>query len=248
MPSPPSVELIDELAAEAWPAPVVEEVDGWRLRWGGGVTGRANSVWPRRAGGAIPLGERIEAAEAFYRSRGGPPLFQLSPASRPTGLGEELAARGYSVSKPTSVEIASTRDVVERTAGGRQPVRIDTRPDESWFETWLGVRGFGDAKAALAIVCGTEAETAYAQIDGSAVGRAALSRGWAGIFAMSTLPHERRRGAGRAILHALARWALERGAVSMYLQVEEANSAARALYAGAAFRQRYLYHYRKLPA
>jgi GNAT superfamily N-acetyltransferase len=139
-------------------------------------------------------------------------------------------------------------EVVERSAGTRQRVRIEARPDESWLETWLGVRGFGDAKAALAIVCGTEAETPYAQIDGAAVGRAALSGGWAGIFAMSTLPRERRRGAGRAILHALARWALERGAGSMYLQVEEANSAARGLYAGAGFRQRYLYHYRKLPA
>jgi GNAT superfamily N-acetyltransferase len=248
MPSPPSVALIDELAAEAWPAPEVEELDGWWLRFGGGVTGRANSVWPRRDGGAIPLDERIEAAETFYRSRGGLPLFQLSPASRPAGLAEELAARGYGVRKPTSVEIASAREVVERTARGRQPVRIDDRPDEPWLETWLGVRGFGDAKAAAAIVCGTVAETAYAQIDGVAVGRAALSRGWAGIFAMSTLPHERRRGAGRAILHALAVWALERGAGWMYLQVEEANAAARGLYADAGFRQRYLYHYRKLPA
>lgn len=242
----PSIPLLDELAAEAWPAPVVEEVDGWRLRWGDGFTGRANSVWPRHDGAVLSLQERIAAAEAFYAGHGGRSKFQLSPANRPERLDAELAARGYEPSEPTSVEVAATAEVVQRTGRGEESVRIGDRPDATWLETWLGVRGFDDAEVATRIVCGTDAQTAYAQIAGVAVGRAALSRGWVGIFAMSTLPQARRRGAGRAILHALARWALDHGAEAMYLQVEESNAAARGLYTSAGFSPLYAYHYRTL--
>ena len=39
------IRLVDELAANAWAAHTNQIVDGWRLRWNDGVTGRANSVW-----------------------------------------------------------------------------------------------------------------------------------------------------------------------------------------------------------
>jgi N-acetylglutamate synthase len=238
--------LLDALAADAWPAPVIEEVDGWRLRWGHGFTGRANSVWARREGRALSLDEKIAAAEGFYMGLGGRPMFQLSPASRPGSLDRELEQRGYERGQATSVEVAPTAEVWANTAGAVWPLRIDARPDQTWLETWLGVRGFGDAMVAEQIVCGTEAKTAYAQIDGVGVGRVALAHGWAGIFAMATVPHARRQGAARAILHSLAGWALGHGSGAMYLQVEESNGAARALYASAGFVQRYVYHYRTL--
>jgi ribosomal protein S18 acetylase RimI-like enzyme len=48
------------------------------------------------------------------------------------------------------------------------------------------------------------------------------------------------------VLAALARWAAERGARRLYLQVERDNPAALGLYARAGFRERYGYHYRLL--
>src|SRR5579859_810247 len=95
---------LDEVTAVAWRAPVREELDGWELRYGYGITGRANSTWPRRDGGALPLGDRIARLEGWYRERGLPPKVQLSPASEPAGLDDELARRGWERSTDVLIE------------------------------------------------------------------------------------------------------------------------------------------------
>src|SRR3954449_1078149 len=74
----------DELKAVAydfWLAPEVAELDGWRLRFAHGVSGRANSVWPN-GHGVLPLDEKLDHAEEWYRSRGAPVLFQLTDAAK----------------------------------------------------------------------------------------------------------------------------------------------------------------------
>ncbi|NJM07876.1 hypothetical protein HC891_19330 [Candidatus Gracilibacteria bacterium] len=71
---------IEELAANAVPAAVLQELDGWRLRFNWGVTRRANSVLAMRAGW-LPLAEKIAVAEDFYWRRDIPCRFQLNPTS-----------------------------------------------------------------------------------------------------------------------------------------------------------------------
>ena len=63
------VRELEELAANAWPAGEVEELDGWRLRFNAGVTRRANSVWPNAAGDCLPLAEK---STAWMPSRSSP--------------------------------------------------------------------------------------------------------------------------------------------------------------------------------
>jgi len=70
---------------------------------------------------------------------------------------------------------------------------------------------------------------------------------WLGIFCMATRPEFRRRGAATALLHALSGWGRERNADRIYLQVMEANSPARSVYARAGFTTLYGYHYREQP-
>jgi GNAT superfamily N-acetyltransferase len=80
-------------------------------------------------------------------------------------------------------------------------------------------------------------------------GRAASSglavRGgeWAGFFLMRTNSQVRRRGYARRVLAALAGWARAHGARRAYLQVEEANQPARALYERTGFRNAYAYRF-----
>jgi GNAT superfamily N-acetyltransferase len=62
---------------------------------------------------------------------------------------------------------------------------------------------------------------------------------------MLVLPDGRRRGAGRALLGALAGWGLRIGCGRLYLQVEVENAAALRLYARAGFATAYGYHYRR---
>lgn len=58
----------------------------------------------------------------------------------------------------------------------------------------------------------------------------------------------RRRGLATAVMAALGRWAAERGAHSVYLQVTAGNAPARALYRQAGFIEHHRYHYRHRPA
>jgi N-acetylglutamate synthase len=48
------------------------------------------------------------------------------------------------------------------------------------------------------------------------------------------------------VLHTLAEWAVEHDAARLYLQVEESNAPALALYTRAGFVEAYRYHYRTL--
>jgi GNAT superfamily N-acetyltransferase len=232
---------LEAVAYEFWRAPEVAELDGWRLRFAHGITGRANSVWPN-GDGTLPPAEKIERAEAWYRDRGLATLFQLTEAARPAGLEETLAALGYEArGVPVSVEIASLDDVLARTSGDAE---VSMEFDDSWLELWAGSRGFANLDAARHLL--TAGDAAFASIGSEAVGRGVVSGSWLGITSMVTVPSARRRGRARAIVHALARWAAAQGCTHAMLQVESTNEAARTLYASAGFVPHHDYHYRKL--
>jgi GNAT superfamily N-acetyltransferase len=244
---------IERTAFAAWPAAEVERLGGWRLRFNHGVTNRGSSVWPGPGPGAPTLEERLDAVEHFYAERGAPARYQLSPVSEPTDLDAALAARGYEIYAPVSVEAAS----VGRVAALEPPPDVEaqcleTLPEE-WFEL-SGRRGRFQGRAedvyrALLERLRGRAGFAQARVGGQvvAVGLAVASPPWAGVFSMLTLEGYRRRRLGEAVLAAIARWADARGARQLYLQVEVENEPARRLYERAGFRPRYGYHYRRQP-
>ena len=89
--------------------------------------------------------------------------------------------------------------------------------------------------------------TTYAERGNAAsIGLGITSGPRLGIYAMLTLPEQRRRGAARAALTALAESALADGIPELYLLVERENTAARNLYAHLGFKDLYDYHYRVL--
>jgi len=229
----------DDLVAAAWPAPYSQDMGGWLLRHAAGVTKRANSVLP--AGEPpLPLEAAIERVEGAYGDLGLPPAFQLSAASRPSGLDEALAARGYDVVDPT-LAMAAELD----GPGARDGVMITTRPSAEWKDVWWSVDGRGGAEElAMAERILTGVPAGYAVLDGMAVGRGVPQGEWLGIYAMAVRPEARRRGLARQVLRALTAWGYEQGCRRAYLVVVEANAAARTLYESSGFRNAGGYHYR----
>ena len=65
-----------------------------------------------------------------------------------------------------------------------------------------------------------------------------------GLFEVGTVPAQRRRGLATAVVEDLLAWGAGQGAERAYLQVMEANSPARALYARLGFQEAYRYWYR----
>ena len=233
---------LEELAANAWPAGVVQIVDGWRLRFNWGVTRRANSVWPNEATGRFPLEENLAVVEEFYARWGGPARYQICPAARPDNLDTILARRGYITDALTAVQSAPLAAVLARTEPNPgYTVAVADTFDERWFDTYCQAEGVdtqaAEARRAILQRIGPRSGYALLQLDGepAAIGLAVAEQGWSGLFSMVTRPEFRRRGAATATLHALARWSQRHQATNIYLQVMENNGAALTLYERAGF-------------
>jgi ribosomal protein S18 acetylase RimI-like enzyme len=238
--------LLEALAFGAWPAEQVERADGWRFRWMHGVSRRANSVWTNEATGDASLADRIARAEAFYGARGSAASFQISPAAQPFELDDELAARGYRIDAPVSIQTARAESAI---VDHPHDVRVESHCDEEWFEVSARKGRFATTPhvyRGLLDRIGPRALYAWARVGSEPVGAClgVVDGTWLGVFSMSTLPAHRRKGIGRALLSRLVSAGAERGASNVYLQVERDNHAALALYAQAGFRHAYGYHYR----
>jgi GNAT superfamily N-acetyltransferase len=216
-----------------------------------GVTNRGNSAWIGSGEPSAGIEAGIAMVEAFYRRRGIPPMFQLTPLSDPR-LDALLAARGYGIHDPTSVQVADPPGVAALTGRDGIDTCCETALGERWFEV-SGRRGrfqgeaiaiYRDLLERLAGRCVLASALDSAGMV-AAVGLGVLATPLAGIFSMLTLPALRGRGFGGAVLAALARFSAARGATQLYLQVERRNTPALELYARAGFRERYGYHYRR---
>jgi GNAT superfamily N-acetyltransferase len=243
------IRYLEELAANAWPAEIIQVIDGWRLRYTGNVHRRVNSVWPNENNGRSPLTRKLELVEAFYQRHKAPARFQICPAAQPANLDEVLVKRGYVVDAPTNVQTAVLADVLEETAA-YHPVTMATNFDETWFafDVAAAQRNQHTANVRRGIMQRIGIQTAYAalQLDGQMVGigLGVYERGWLGVFGMRTDEAYRRRGIATAILHQLAQWGQTQGAANIYLQVEQDNPTAQRLYQKVGFKTLYTYHYR----
>ncbi len=243
---------LDDLAHRGWPALETRAVGNWVVRWGAGVTKRANSVLPR--GEVDDLDDAIDAVEADYRGRGLPPTFQLSAASRPAGLAGRLAARGYVEDSHTLVQVADPRRIAASAppaslsaaspdvAARALALSVADEPDDDWMGLWWSVDGRGDhaddlREAARRILTGAPARyAAFRDASGVvATARLAYVDGWAGLYAVATRPDARGRGLARRLVLALAREAAERGVERMWLQVLAGNAIAIGLYRSLGF-------------
>lgn len=247
------VYYLEELAANAWPATVVQLVDGWHFRYTPGVgSRRVNSVWPNNAGRFLTHEEKLGLVEAFYARRGLPARFQMCPAAQPADLDDILAKRGYTVNAPTYVQSARIRDILQRLPNHSEtPVTLqNTLPDDFSDFQQAQYRLTQDQVAARTAAfnrIGPEAVYGVVKVAGetAGIGLGILERGWLGIFGMMTHPDVRRRGIATAILRALATWGQSREAARAYLQVMDNNTSAIPLYARAGFTIQYQYHYRQ---
>ncbi|GAA4180188.1 GNAT family N-acetyltransferase [Gryllotalpicola koreensis] len=234
------------LADAAWPPLERAELGGWRLRFAGGVTKRANSAW---AGGADDLDgldpaaslEALAAVEHAYRERGLPPLFQLSGADGDARA--QLIGRGYRAIDETLVLAASVSPSPPVSG-----VEIADAPSDEWIAVWWAVDGRGGtAELAIArrILTGVPALYAGLRRDGVlvSVARLALVGSWGGLYCVATLPKCRRRGFGERVVAAVLAAGAERGVTDAWLQVLARNAGAIALYERFGFAEVDRYSY-----
>ena len=244
---------LEEITGNAWPALQTRLYDGWLLRTAKRVSKRSNSVWPLY-GSTVDAETKINECERFYRSIGQRCIFKLTDQSVPTDLDARLAARGYVVVDRTLVQ---TLELSTRTpSGSKAPDGLRLHTEVGFTDAWS--EAFAQAGDLYRDALGTTAELFSRITDTVITVRATRSpamvgcgyvvidaaSAYAGLYAISVMPHVRRCGIGRAITAALLSAAADGGAGVAYLQVVEENAPARALYAQLGFTEHYAYWYR----
>lgn len=240
------------MAALGWRPPDEDRLGDWMLRAAAGFTGRANSALATGDPG-LPLPVAVARVSRWYAARGLPAMIAVpfGPAG-PDGsdvdaylAGEGWTIRAGAATVMTAAPAAVARHLAEAPAG----IEVAPEPDATWLGRYR-YRGQELPAVALALLRSAPWQAfASARAGGEtlAVGRVAAAAGWAGITAVEVHPSHRRRGLGGAITAVLARAAAAHGAAGLYLQVENGNEAARALYRRAGFTDHHRYHYRVAP-
>ncbi|MEU7902783.1 GNAT family N-acetyltransferase [Actinoplanes sp. NPDC049118] len=249
---PPAAEVVAlELAAnEAWPAPVQARLGGWILRAAENWTGRANAALavgdPDRT-----LEAAIDAVERWYSARGQRPMIN-TPMPLAAPVNAALDARGWTARPLTLVQTAAVQSLVGDPRRDLPPVELADTPADAWYAMVAEHKGTLPA-VARQLLTGVP-DVVFASVrdeagDLLAVGRGAVTGPdrWLGVSLVQTAPAARRRGLGGHLVRAVAGWAAQRGAARAYLQVEERNTGAAALYQMLGFRTHHTYLTREAP-
>ncbi|WP_327034079.1 GNAT family N-acetyltransferase [Micromonospora ureilytica] len=237
-PTAAAVVALERAADEAWPAPTRGRLGDWLLRSAEGWTGRANSALPI-GDPDRPLAAAVDAVERWYAELGQPALIN-TPLPLAAPVGAELDARGWSTRPPTLVQIAPlallTSTPGSGPAGGQGSavVELATAPSGEWLAIAAGRKGGLPDAARHVLTAVDQVRFAHVYADNAlvAVGRGTVTgQGrWLGLSLVEVLPTARRQGLARRVIHELASWGAAGGATHAFLQVEQRNAAAVALY------------------
>ena len=237
---------IETIAANSVPPKIVQHYDGWRLRYNYGVTRRANSVFAEKQG-QLPLIEKLDYIEHFYKKHNVPARFQITKASQPKNLAEVLLKRGYQQTGGAFVQIAG----VDILAGQKPRLKVKIFPkiNKNWLEIYEAVEQADEYKSKVRremlenINLNTAFSISYLNNKPAAVGLGIYENGYLGVFNVATHPAKRKQGAAKALMIAMADWAKELGANEIYLQVATENINAQNAYAKMGFETLYAYDY-----
>lgn len=134
---------------------------------------------------------------------------------------------------------------------GSAIVELATAPSEGWLAVAAGRKGGLPDAARHVLTAVDQVRFAHGYVDGTlvAVGRGTVTgQGrWLGLSLIEVSPVARRQGLARQVIHELVTWGVSTGATRAFLQVEQHNTAAVALYQRLGFVTHHTYLTRVAP-
>ena len=241
--TPDDIASLERATLDAVAPPDVHAIDGWLLPFDNSTIGRAKSAVPLRH-------DHLDAAhvsriETLYAQRGLQAAFRMADLPALDPVHAELRRLGYKAQQPTLTLVGRVRQM--RQVCQATPADVSETPTRQWSDVYL-TEGFDPVDGAHRVqALSRSRHVVYASVQEAgqsvAAGTAAISQGWASVHGMRTAPQHRGRGLAAQILAGLADTATARGLERVFLQVEEDNNAALALYRRAGFVTAWRYHY-----
>lgn len=238
-----AIASLERATLDAVAPPQVEELADWLLPLDRSTIGRAKSAVPLRHHGLHT--DALEAIQTVYRDRGLDARFRVADVAGLDNIHQRLRAMGYRPDQATLVQVGTVNALLALPAVGS--ATVDNHPSTRWAAAYTAP-GFDPVDGANRVQALSRSPyVVYATVSRDdqplAAGTASLSHGWASIHGMRTVLAARGQGFASQILRGLAEAAAQRGLERVFLQVEENNTAALALYARAGFQTVWRYHY-----
>ncbi|WP_442934282.1 GNAT family N-acetyltransferase [Micromonospora sp. CPCC 205539] len=212
-------------------------------------------AWTDTGASGAPTGDRsgtsverpTTALERSWTSveRPGPAIEPPATAIDPPGPAIERPATAIDRPGPALERAGATDELVGLM------IELVGTPSEEWLAIAGGRKGGLPDAARHVLTAVDQVRFAHGYADGTlvAIGRGTVTgQGrWLGLSLIEVLPAARRKGAARAVIAALADWGRATGATHAFLQVEQRNSAAVALYQRLGFTTHHTYLTRVAP-
>jgi N-acetylglutamate synthase len=232
----------------------IAEQGAWLLPLDSGSVGRAKSAVPWQHTGDVADPRWLDTIEAHYAQRGQRAALRMPDLPSFAALRAALLRKGYSAYQPSLVQtstVQAMRAVVDNLTLAHS-VQLSTATDARWHCTQLneGLDAQDEASrvARMGRVVGMQFAGVYDAGHTLAVGAALYSHGWGSVHGLRTALGRRGQGLAAQVLAALANALEQQGCERVFLQVEEGNAPALALYRRAGFATAWRYAYWRLPA
>lgn len=238
-----NIETLERATLDAVAPQVLEEIPGWVVPMDASSIGRATSAVPLVHDGLRPTD--VPLIEARYAARNFAAQFRIADSPGLSVICRELHWRGYNAARPTLTRLCAVHHLQDSAKA--DTVVVTDAPTEAWKSVYTA-EGFDPVDGAERIAALSRSPVViYACLSDEtgalAAGTASLSRDWMGIHGIRTLPRARGRGLAAQIIAALAGRAASLGLERAFLQVEEDNAAANALYDRLRFTTAWRYRY-----
>jgi ribosomal protein S18 acetylase RimI-like enzyme len=237
------IDSLERATLDAVAPHAVETLPGWLLPFDASTIGRAKS--------AVPLSHQhqddaiLQTIADRYAVHGLPAAFRVADVPALANLHAGLRRSGYRAEQATLVQVGSARQIRSKFSPGH--ATVTARPTQDWSAVYLS-EGFDAVDGAHRVAALSRSSCiVYAAMSDAhgpaAAGTASFGHGWAGLHGMRTAVRCRGRGLAGQLLGALAQDSIAREIDRIFLQVDEGNTAALALYQRAGFVTAWRYHY-----
>jgi GNAT superfamily N-acetyltransferase len=247
--APELLSRVEDAGLNAAAPPQQRWLDGWLLRLSPGKAKRARCV-NAVAAGRLPLEQRLTLARSAFAEAGLPMLVRITPFTQPAGLDGWLAAQGFGVLDDTRVMVLPSLASMDAPPALPAGCRVEAKPAPAFAE-WVGaLRGSPAVQRAAHAERLQHSPVPYKGFvlsrddEPLACAQYAIEGELAGLYDVFTAPHARGTGLARLLCQAVLAQAAADGARVAYLQVENDNMPARAIYHRMGFVDAYGYCYR----